>query len=623
MSQHSSDTAVLDEEGSQGGGPVTNDFSIQIATVNGSGSQSANTVLMRSIFQMGIPVSGKNLFPSNIAGLPTWFTIRANKDGWTARRKELDFLIAMNAQTAREDVMTLDEGRVVVYEEKLGLSSLRDDLVFYPVPFAKLATQISKDSRLRKLLANMLYVGVVGELLDIDPHEIEKAVVKQFKGKSKAIELNLQAIAIGVAYTKEHIEKRDPFRCERMDKTAGKIIIDGNAACALGAMFAGVTVATWYPITPSSSVCEALIAYMSRYRHEEDGKATYAIVQAEDELAAVGMAIGAGWAGARSMTSTSGPGISLMAEFTGFAYYAEIPVVIYDVTRVGPSTGLPTRTQQSDIFSLAFLSHGDTRHIVLIPGSIKECFSMSMDAFDLSEQFQTPVFVMTDLDLGMNNWMADPIEFPEGQLDRGKVLGKEDLDRLGSFGRYQDIDGDGIPYRTLPATDHRLASYFTRGSGHDAQAVYSERADDYKDNMDRLARKYETSRKHVPEPIIDYVDGARVGILAFGTTDNAAAESRDQLTREYTLKTHYYRLRALPFTAHLDEFFDRCDRVYVVEQNRDAQMASLMKMELSTDRIAKMRSMLHYTGIPIDARFITDNLTAGENREHNEKQEAL
>ena len=615
MSQQSSDAAVLDEEGGGGRAPVINDFSIQIATVNGSGSQSANTVLMRSIFQMGIPVSGKNLFPSNIAGLPTWFTIRANKDGWTARRKELDFLIAMNAQTAHEDVMGLDPGRVVVYEEKLELSSLRDDLVFYPVPFAKLATEISKDSRLRKLLANMLYVGVVGELLDIDPQEIEKAVAKQFKGKKKAIELNLQAIAIGVRYAREHLEKLDPFRCQRMDKTAGKIMIDGNAACALGAMFAGVTVAIWYPITPSSSLCESLGDYMAKYRHEEDGKATYAIVQAEDELAAVGMAIGAGWAGARSMTSTSGPGISLMAEFVGFAYYAEIPVVIFDIARVGPSTGLPTRTQQSDILSMAYLSHGDTKHIVLIPGSIQECFSMSYDSFDLSERFQTPIFVMSDLDIGMNNWMSDPFDYPEQKFDRGKVLSKEDLDRVGSFGRYQDIDGDGIPYRTLPSTDHPLASYFTRGSGHDAQATYSERADDYKNNVDRLTRKYDTAREHVPPPIVDYVDGARIGIIAFGTTDMATAESRDQLESEYDLKTSYFRLRAIPFTKHMDEFFDRCDRVYVVEQNRDAQMAMIMKTELSTDRIAKMRSILHYTGIPIDARFITDELTANEKKE--------
>jgi 2-oxoglutarate ferredoxin oxidoreductase subunit alpha len=397
---------------------------------------------MRSIFRMGIPVSGKNLFPSNIAGLPTWFTIRANKDGWTARRKENDFLIAMNPETAEEDVMDLDPGRVVVYEEGLNLSSLRDDLVFYPVPFAKLATEIAKDSRLRKLLANMLYVGVVGELLQIELSEIERAISKQFKGKTKAIELNLQAIEAGMRYARGNLEKRDPFLCERLDKTAGKIIIDGNSACALGAMFAGVTVAIWYPITPSSSLCESLSVYMEKYRHDEDGKATYAIVQAEDELAAIGMAIGAGWAGARAMTATSGPGISLMAEFTGFAYYAEVPVVIFDVMRVGPSTGL----------SLTFLSHGDTKHVVLIPSNIEECFTMSMDAFDLAERLQTPVFVMTDLDLGMNNWMSDQLEYPTRKHDRGKVLSAEDLDRIGDFQRYGDVDGGRPrPHRGLSA----------------------------------------------------------------------------------------------------------------------------------------------------------------------------
>ena len=612
VSQPSSQTTVLDEESGERGVPVVNDFSIQVATVNGSGSQSANSVLMRSIFQMGIPVSGKNLFPSNIAGLPTWFTIRANKDGWIARRKELDFLVAMNPATAREDVETLDAGSVVVYEERLNLSSIRDDLTYYPVPFTKLATAIASDARLRKLLANMLYVGVVGELLSIDLKEIEAAVAKQFKAKQKAIELNLKAIAIGADYVKENITKSDPFRCERMDKTAGKIIIDGNSACALGAMFAGVTVATWYPITPSSSLCESLTGYMETYRHDEDGKATYAIVQAEDELAAVGMAIGAGWAGARSMTSTSGPGISLMAEFIGFAYYAEVPVVIFDVTRVGPSTGLPTRTQQSDIFSLVYASHGDTKHIVLIPASIEECFEMSRDAFNLAEGFQTPVFVMTDLDLGMNNWMADPFEYPQGKLDRGKVLSAEDLDRIGKFERYRDVDGDAIPYRTLPNTDHPLASYFTRGSGHDERAVYSERADDYKRNLDRLNAKYETARTRVSAPEVSLVDGTRIGLIAYGTTDDAIAESRDQLDREFGLKTNYLRVRALPFTTHLSDFFDSCDHVYVVEQNRDAQMAALMKNELRPDQIAKLRNILHYTGIPVDAQFITDALIAGE-----------
>src|SRR5262245_24403950 len=383
----------MEEEQRGSGGPVINDFSIQVASVNGSGSQSSNTVLMRSIFQMGIPVSGKNLFPSNIAGLPTWFTIRANKDGWIARRKEIDFLVAMNPETAREDVMGLDPNRVVVYEESLKLNQYRKDLVFFPVPFAKLAVQITPDSRLRKLLANMIYVGVVGDLLEIDPAEMDIALTKQFKGKAKAIALNKIALEIGRKYSKENFDKSvAPYRCERMHATKGKIIIDGNAAAALGCMFAGVTVATWYPITPSSSLCETLTDYMKDYRINKDGKATFAIVQAEDELAAVGMAIGAGWAGARAMTSTAGPGMSLMQEFIGLAYYAEIPIVIFDVTRVGPSTGLPTRTQQSDILAMANCSHGDTKHIILIPGSVSECFDMAVDAFDLSERFQTPVF---------------------------------------------------------------------------------------------------------------------------------------------------------------------------------------------------------------------------------------
>jgi 2-oxoglutarate ferredoxin oxidoreductase subunit alpha len=621
VSQQSPDTAVLDDEGGGGSPRIINDFSIQVATINGSGSQSANLVLMRSIFQMGIPVSGKNLFPSNIAGLPTWFTIRANKDGWTARRKELDFLIAMNPGTAREDVMDLDPGRVVVYEKRLKLSELRNDLIFYPVPFAQLAGDIISDSRLRKLLANMLYVGVVGELMHIDRTEIDVAIAKQFKGKKKAIELNQRAIEIGAGWAAKNLVKRDPFECERMDRTSGKIIIDGNAACALGAMFAGATVATWYPITPSSALCESLTGYMKQYRHDQDGKATYAIVQAEDELAAVGMAIGAGWAGARSMTSTSGPGISLMGEFVGLAYYAEIPLVIYDVVRVGPSTGLPTRTQQSDILSLALLSHGDTRHVVVIPGSVEECFSLSMDAFNLAERLQTPVFVMTDLDLGMNNWMADPFTFPKTPIDRGKVMSREDLERVGKFERYRDVDGDAIPYRTLPGTDHPLASYFTRGSGHNEKAGYSERPEDYVNNVDRLNRKYETARRLVPAPIVEHVEGAKVGFLAFGTTDVAIGECRDQLEREYGIKTHYLRLRALPFTSEVEQFVDHCDRVYVVEQNRDAQMLSLLKIDLPPEKIVKLGSILHYSGIPLDARFVTDALVSAENARNDARKD--
>ncbi len=622
MSEQSPQALVIEEE--QRGKErvlksIVNDFSIQVATVNGSGSQSSNTVLMRSIFQMGIPVSGKNLFPSNIAGLPTWFTIRANKDGWIARRKEIDFLIAMNAETAREDVMGLDPGRIVVYEDNLKLNQYRKDVTFFGIPFAKLATEITPDSRLRKLLANMIYVGVVGELMDIDPNEMEVALTKQFKGKAKAIALNKTALDIGKKFAKENLDKSlVPYRCERMNATQGKIIIDGNAAAAIGCMFAGVTVATWYPITPSSSLCESLADYMKEYRIEKDGKASFAIVQAEDELAAVGMALGAGWAGARSMTSTAGPGISLMQEFIGLGYYAEIPTVIFDITRVGPSTGLPTRTQQSDILSMVYCSHGDTKHIMTIPSSVEECFEMGFEAFDLAERFQTPIFVMSDLDLGMNNGMADPFKFPEGKkFDRGKVLSAEELQKLGKFERYADVDGDGIPYRTIPGTDHPLAAYFTRGSGHNEKAAYSERPTDYKRNLDRLNKKYETAREYVPQPEVKYANGAKIGVLAFGTTHWAIIESLDQLTKEQKMPVSYYRLRAVPFTKHLVEFFEKHDRVYVVEQNRDGQMAMLIKLELPVHLIPKLRSIRHYSGLPIDARFVTDEVVAAEKGEKN------
>src|SRR5690242_13697059 len=392
---------------------VVNNMSIQVATVNGSGSQSSNTVLLRSIFQMGIPVSGKNMFPSNIAGLPTWYTIRANKDGYIARKKEIDFLVAMNPETASEDVLTLAPGAAVLYDEPLDLRAVRDDVIFYSVPFEKLVAPVCPDAKLRKLVKNMIYVGVVAQLLNLDMAEVEKAIRKQFGRKVKAADLNVNAAKAGYDYAVASLEKHDPFTVERMDKTAGKIIVDGNSAAALGCMFAGVTVVTWYPITPSSSLVETLIEYMKAYRINKDGKATFAIVQAEDELAAVGMVLGAGWSGARSMTATAGPGISLMAEFVGLGYYVEIPAVIWDIQRVGPSTGLPTRTAQGDILSTALLSHGDTKHPMFFPCSPEECFSMTIDAFEFAEQFQTPVFVMTDLDLGMNNWMADPFAYPE------------------------------------------------------------------------------------------------------------------------------------------------------------------------------------------------------------------
>ncbi len=595
-----------------------NDFSIQVATVNGSGSQSSNNVLMRSIFQMGVPVSGKNLFPSNIQGLPTWFTIRANKKGYIARRKEIDLLVAMNPATAREDVASLEAGSAVVYEETLGLAKLRSDLVSYPVPFAELAKEVVEDVRLRKLLANMIYVGVVGYLLEIDRNEIRIAIEKQFAGKAKAVGLNVKAVDVGYEYAAKHFQVSDRLRVERMNETAGKILIDGNAAAAIGAMFAGVTVVTWYPITPSSSLVEQLIEYLKQYRIDEaTGKATFAVVQAEDELAAIGMVLGASWAGARAMTSTSGPGISLMAEFIGLGYYAEIPAVVWNIQRVGPSTGLPTRTSQGDVLSCFQLSHGDTKHILLFPSSVRECYEMASTAFDLAERFQTPIFVMSDLDLGMNIWMSDPFVYPEKPIDRGKVLSAADLEKVGSFARYRDVDGDGIPYRTLPGTNHPLAAYFTRGSGHTAEAEYSERATDYVSNLDRLARKYDTARSHVPAPAVESEKGAEVGIIAYGTTDWAIQESRDQLREEADLKTSYLRLRALPFNKELADFVSRHQRVYLVEQNRDAQMLQLVRLELASrpelgGLQEKLRSVLHYSGLPIDARFVTEQILAQE-----------
>jgi len=592
---------------------IVNDMSIQVATVNGSGSQSSNTVLLRSIFQMGVPVSGKNLFPSNIAGLPTWYTIRANKDGYIARKKEIDFVIAMNAETAQEDVKALAPGAAVLYDEPFNLSSLRNDLTFYAVPFDKLVAPVCPEAKLRKLVKNMIYVGVVARLLNIDLAEIEKAIRKQFARKVKAADLNFNAARAGYDYAASSLTKQDPFWIERMDKNQGKIIIDGNSAAALGCMFAGVTVVTWYPITPSSSLVETLIDYMKRFRIGPDGKATFAIVQAEDELAALGMVIGAGWAGARSMTATAGPGISLMSEFSGLAYYAEVPAVIWDIQRVGPSTGLPTRTSQGDVLSTAFLSHGDTQHLLLFPSSAAECFSMAGEAFDLAEQFQTPVFVMSDLDLGMNNWMSDPFPYPEKPINRGKVLSREDLERLGAFSRYKDVDGDGIGYRTLPGTDHPGAAYFVRGSGHNERSQYSERPDDFEKNMERIRRKFETARSFVPRPEVE-TGKSKIGIIAYGTSHWAILESRDQLRKEYKTETDYLRLRAYPFTREVHDFIEKHERVYVVEQNRDAQMLSLLKLDVAPERIIRLRSIAHIHGLPLDARSVTDEIIMMEGK---------
>ncbi|MFZ2020333.1 MAG: 2-oxoacid:acceptor oxidoreductase subunit alpha [Terracidiphilus sp.] len=606
--------ALGQEQGEKNARPrVVNDFSIIVATVNGSGSQSANSVLLKSIFGMGVPVSGKNLFPSNIAGLPTWYTIRASKDGYVARKREIDVLVALNPETAKDDMMSVQAGGVAIYEEALNLKQYRDDVVSYPVPFDKITIAICPEAKLRKLVKNMVYVGVVAQLLNFDLAVVEKSVQRQFAKKQKVFDLNFSAVKAGWDYAQSTFTKQDPFFIEPMNQTRGKIIIDGNAACGMGAVFAGVTVVAWYPITPSTSLIEATTDLLKKFRVTEDGKASFAVVQAEDELAAIGMVLGAGWAGARAMTSTSGPGISLMAEFSGLGYYAEIPGVIFDVQRTGPSTGMPTRTSQADLLSTAFLSHGDTKHLVLLPGSVKECFDFGYAAFDLAERFQTPVFVLTDLDLGMNNWMSDPFAYPDKPLDRGKVLTAEELEkRGGTFARYRDVDGDAIGWRTLPGTDHPKAAYFTRGSGHNDAAGYTEKPDEYQAVMDRLTRKFENARKFVPAPVTFRDGKSKIGFLAYGSTDFALRESLGQIEKEHKLAVDYMRIRAYPFAHEIHDFVASHDRVYIVEQDRDAQLASLLKLDLPADQVVKLRSILYYSGLPLDARTITEEFATKE-----------
>src|SRR5438094_1637384 len=608
------DLAVQEQLTSANKQRVVNDFSIQVATVNGSGSQTANLVLLRSILLMGVPVSGKNMFPSNIAGLPTWYTIRASKRGYVGRKKEVDFLVALNAETAKEDVLTLSPGAAVVYDQPLKLEELRSDVIFYPVPFDKLISPVTTDAKLRRLVRNMIYDGVLSRLLSIDMGQMEKALRKQMGKKEKAIALNMSALKGGFDYADANLPKRDPFVVEPMEgKTEGMILIEGNSAAAIGCMMAGVTFVGWYPITPSSSLCESLIEYLKKYRKDpETGKATFAVIQAEDEIAALGMVIGAGWMGARAMTSTAGPGLSLMAEFTGLGYYAEVPAVIFDVQRAGPSTGLPTRTGQQDILSAAVLSHGDTKHPMLLPSSVTECYTMAMDAFDLAERLQTPVFVMSDLDLGMNTWMSKPFDYPAKGFDRGKRLDAEKLKQVGEFARYRDVDGDGIPYRSVPGDG--MPPFFTRGSGHNEKALYSERADDYTNNLDRLSKKFDSARALVPKPEVDMLGKGGIGIIAYGTSHWALIETRDQLKNETKLDTSYFRLRGYPFSKDVFDFIDTHERVYVVDQNRDGQMWSLLKLECNPQQVTKLRSIKHYYGLPIDGRSLTNELLKQEGR---------
>lgn len=595
---------------------AVNDFTIRVATVNGSGSQSSNLVLTNAIARLGIPVAPKNVFPSNIEGLPTWFDVRVSALGYQCRARDFDVLVTLNASTWQQDVAGVKSGGAVVHEEAFPVKgdSQREDLTYYAVPFTALAKEHFADKGdLRKYLMNMIYVGVLAQLLEIPATTVEESLRTQFRSKPKAVELNLAAIKIGQEYAREHLEKRDPWRLVPMSgKTDGLIFMEGNRAAALGCIMGGCTVAAWYPITPSSSLCEYFIQYCDRHRvDKETGEHNFAIVQAEDELAAAGIVFGAGWAGARAMTSTSGPGISLMAEYAGYGYFAEVPGVIFDVQRAGPSTGLPTRTMQGDVSFAYTLSHGDTKHIVMLPATVAEAYEFAMDAFNLAERFQTPVFVLSDLDLGMNAWLTPPLRYPEKPFDRGKVLAADDLGSMKSWGRYRDVDKDGITYRTLPGTKHPNAGFFTRGTGHDEEARYSEMPEVWQRNLDRLVRKHDTARSVVPGPVVEEKKSSKVAIVAYGTTHHAVLEARDFL-RDAGIELNYLRVRALPLSPEVATFVKRHDRVYVVEQNRDGQLYGILRTELPTHLIGRLESIRHYNGVPIDARAIIDPLLEAE-----------
>ena len=588
--------------------PIVNDFAFSVATQNGSGSQTSNNVLVKSLFDMGIPVNGKNLFPSNIKGLPTWYTIRASKDGYTARRYVTEIVVAYNPDTAAEDIAKLPVGGVCILPADWHWGHSRNDIVYYEVPVKDLMEKSTIEKDFRKRIENMTYVGAVAQLFDIPLERIYAALLSNFNGKAKPADMNYQVVKLAYDWFAENVTKRDPYHFAPMNATAGKIMITGNEAGALGSLWGGVSVVAWYPITPSTSLVDAVMTFKHVRRDPETGKETVAIVQAEDELAAVGMIVGAGFSGARAMTATSGPGISLMAEFAGLAYYSEVPCVIWDITRMGPSTGLPTRTSQGDLLFTHFLGHGDTRQICLLPASPEEAFEFGWRAFDIAEQYQTPVFVLSDLDLGMNNWMSEPFAYPEEPINRGKVLDAEGLSQFiqehGKWGRYWDVDGDGIPYRTLPGTNHSMGAYFNRGTGHNAMAVYSERSDDWVNNMKRLRLKLETARQNLPAPVSDIQAGKSVGIISFGTNEPAIAEARDMLAAQ-GIQTNYLRVRALPLHASVTDFITQHERVYVVENDFDGQLFQLISLEHQQD-IRHVKSLALGDGLPMTAHWLFD-----------------
>lgn len=588
---------------------TVNDVVIKIGTVNGTGSASANGLLRKAIFRMGIPVVGKNYFPSNIQGLPTWYEIRVTGDGYQSRSTRLDIMVAMNAQTYARDMAEVSPGGWLIYDSTWPRSALldRDDITVLGVPLSRMCNESFEGARARILMKNIAYVGVIAALLDMDLKVITGLLEETFADKSHLIDSNMKAIRLGYDYAQENFTCPLPTKVEAIDKTRDHIVIDGNTAAGLGCMYAGATVGAWYPITPSTSLMDAFKMFCERYRYDASGeKRTFAVIQAEDELAAIGMVLGAAWNGARSFTPTSGPGISLMSEFIGFAYYAEIPAVVFNVQRTGPSTGMPTRTQQADIMACAYASHGDTKHVLLFPADPGECFTTAVQSFDFAERLQTPVMVLSDLDIGMNDWMVPELEWDESYVpDRGKVLSAEELEEAESFYRYLDVDGDGIPYRTLPGV-HPKGSYFTRGSGHTKLGAYTEDADQYQDVVDRLLVKWETAREILPQPDIEYSKFNSAAVLTVGSGHAACLEALDRL-REQNTNLNYCRVKAFPFHAKVREFIDKHDVVYVVEQNRDGQLRTLLIVDSEADP-AKLVPLLHYNGNPINAQFVVDGV---------------
>lgn len=588
---------------------IVNDFSIIVGTRNGSGSSTANNTILRAIFKMGIPVSGKNLFPSNIQGLPTWYTIRASRDGYLGRREINEIVVAINPDSFTHDLESVAPGGAFFYADHIKLPINRTDIAVYPMPVKELVkNDPNVPTDFRDLVGNMVYVGVLAQMIGIEVDKIQAALDFHFKGKQKPINMNMGTVNAGYEWAKANLEKKDPYFLEPMNKTDGMIMADGNTAAAIGAIFGGTQFVAWYPITPATSLAEAMNDYFPMLRKREDGKHTYAVVQAEDELAAIGMAVGAGWSGLRAMTSTSGPGLSLMTEFVGLAYYAEVPVVIWDIQRIGPSTGLPTRTSQADLSFVLDMGHGDSDSIVLMPGNMNECFDFGWQAFDIAERLQTPVVVLSDLDMGMNQWMSKPFEYPKTPMDRGKILLEKDLEELkGNWGRYLDKDGDGIPYRTLPGNKHPMSSYFTRGTGHDEYARYTEDADTFNRNMLRLKKKFVTAKEYMPKPVVFSMERAKAAIIAYGSTESAIIEARDLLAQEEGIETDFMRVRAIPFTQEVDEFVGNYDQIFVVEMNRDGQLHQQLSLAYP-HHVTKFKSVALGDGMPASAKWIREGI---------------